>query len=148
MQTEWSHENGEAGATTPAATPWTPAPGGHDVSASASDGPLGSADVAPVHGESDDAGSRSVEEEAVAAEEAVAEEELHRSAVDAVDSLLDEVELALARLDDGTYGRCEACGRPIADERLAELPIVRTCEVCDGAESGTTAAVPVEPVTA
>jgi len=63
-----------------------------------------------------------------------AEEELHRSAVDAVDGLLDEVELALARLDDGTYGRCEGCGAPIDDERLAELPIVRTCGRCDGVD--------------
>ncbi len=63
------------------------------------------------------------------------EEELHRSAVDAVDGLLDEVEQALGRLDDGTYGRCEACGEPIDDERLAELPIVRTCGACDGVDA-------------
>ena len=58
------------------------------------------------------------------------EEEAHRSAVDAVDGLLDEVELALARLDDGTYGRCEECGAPIDDARLAESPIERTCGAC------------------
>jgi hypothetical protein len=58
------------------------------------------------------------------------EEEAHRSAVDAVDALLDEVELALARLDDGTYGRCEECGTPIGDARLAESPTVRTCRTC------------------
>ncbi|HEX7442807.1 MAG TPA: hypothetical protein VF320_02910, partial [Acidimicrobiales bacterium] len=46
-------------------------------------------------------------------DETEGEEEAHRSAVDAVDELLDEVELALARLDDGTYGRCETCGSPI-----------------------------------
>ena len=55
------------------------------------------------------------------------EDEMHRSAVDAVDGLLDEVELALARLDDGTYGRCEECGEAIDDGRLAALPIIRTC---------------------
>ncbi|MGA2836448.1 MAG: TraR/DksA family transcriptional regulator [Acidimicrobiales bacterium] len=60
------------------------------------------------------------------------EDEAHRTAVDAVDGLLDEVELALARLDDGTYGRCEECGEPIGDERLEELPIVRTCSRCGG----------------
>ena len=65
------------------------------------------------------------------------DEALHRSQVDAVDALLDEVELALTRLDDGTYGRCEACGAPIDDERLAELPIVRSCGRCDGSD-GTT----------
>ena len=44
---------------------------------------------------------------------------LHRSAADTVDALLDEVELALARLDDGTYGRCETCGAVIDDAVLA-----------------------------
>jgi len=58
------------------------------------------------------------------------EEEAHRSAVDAVDELLDEVELALARLDDGTYGRCETCGSPIDDAELAVLPLVRSCRPC------------------
>ena len=58
------------------------------------------------------------------------EEEAHRSAVDAVDQLLDEVELALARLDDGTYGRCETCGSPIDDTELAALPLARACWPC------------------
>jgi RNA polymerase-binding transcription factor DksA len=59
------------------------------------------------------------------------EDKMHRSAVDAVDGLLDEVELALARLDDGTYGRCEECGEAIDDGRLVALPIIRTCGNCD-----------------
>ncbi len=59
------------------------------------------------------------------------EDAMHRSAVDAVDGLLDEVELALSRLDDGTYGRCETCGEPIAEGRLAEDPIARTCGTCE-----------------
>jgi len=71
------------------------------------------------------------------------EEDLHRSAVDAVDGLLDEVERALTRLDDGTYGRCETCGSPIDDERLAELPIVRTCGSCDEVGGGSVAPGPV-----
>ena len=59
-----------------------------------------------------------------------AEEEAHRSAVDAVDELLDEVELAMSRLDDGTYGRCETCGVSIDDEELAAGPLVRECAPC------------------
>jgi putative transposase len=50
--------------------------------------------------------------------------------IDAVDALLDEVEQSLARLDAGTYGRCEVCGEPIDDGRLAELPTARTCGTC------------------
>ncbi len=62
--------------------------------------------------------------------DAPGEEDAHRTAVDEVDGLLDEVELALSRLDDGTYGRCEECGTTIADARLAVSPTVRTCGTC------------------
>jgi DnaK suppressor protein len=34
---------------------------------------------------------------------------------------------ALARLDDGSYGRCAVCGRNIDDERLEARPEVATC---------------------
>ncbi|MDQ3107930.1 MAG: TraR/DksA C4-type zinc finger protein [Actinomycetota bacterium] len=40
---------------------------------------------------------------------------------------LADVEHALHRIDDGTYGTCEACGKPISDERLAALPATRFC---------------------
>jgi RNA polymerase-binding transcription factor DksA len=80
--------------------------------------------------------------------EPVDDEEWHRSAVDAVDGLLDEVERALTRLDDGTYGRCEDCGETIDDERLAALPVVRTCGGCDGPHGGPETRQPVEPASA
>ena len=40
---------------------------------------------------------------------------------------LDEIDGALARIDDGTYGTCELCGKPIATERLRALPWARLC---------------------
>lgn len=40
---------------------------------------------------------------------------------------LDDVEHALRRLDDGTYGTCEACGQPIDAARLEALPAARFC---------------------
>ena len=43
---------------------------------------------------------------------------------------LDEVQAALDRIDAGTYGRCERCGAPIGDERLAALPATRYCVRC------------------
>ena len=52
------------------------------------------------------------------------------STIDEVDLLLDEVEAALARLDDGTYGACATCGAAIDDARLVREPTVRTCAAC------------------
>jgi len=52
------------------------------------------------------------------------------STIDEVDRLLDEVEAALARLDDGTYGTCAGCGSAIDDARLSREPTVRTCTAC------------------
>lgn len=43
---------------------------------------------------------------------------------------LDDVDAALARLDDGSYGRCEVCGQAIAAERLEVRPTARTCVAC------------------
>jgi DnaK suppressor protein len=40
---------------------------------------------------------------------------------------LDDVELALGKLDDGTYGRCEVCGREIGQARLEVMPATRFC---------------------
>ena len=43
---------------------------------------------------------------------------------------LSEVESALARLETGTYGRCEACGDAVPPLRLEAIPHVRTCVAC------------------
>jgi DnaK suppressor protein len=40
---------------------------------------------------------------------------------------LDEVALAIARLEDGSYGRCEACGVAIEPVRLEAMPAARFC---------------------
>jgi len=40
---------------------------------------------------------------------------------------LDDVEHALVRLDEGTYGTCEVCGTVIPTERLEALPTARWC---------------------
>ncbi|HEX2700992.1 MAG TPA: TraR/DksA C4-type zinc finger protein [Acidimicrobiales bacterium] len=49
------------------------------------------------------------------------------SILERVQAELADVEHALQRLDDGTYGTCEACGRPIDDGRLEALPAARFC---------------------
>ena len=39
---------------------------------------------------------------------------------------LERTERALVKLDEGTYGRCDVCGEPIAPKRLAAMPDVVT----------------------
>lgn len=41
--------------------------------------------------------------------------------------LLSKVEMALRRVDEGTYGICEVCGRPIPTARLDILPYANLC---------------------
>jgi RNA polymerase-binding transcription factor DksA len=43
---------------------------------------------------------------------------------------LAELDDALARLAEGTYGVCASCGRPIPPERLAARPATTVCVAC------------------
>jgi DnaK suppressor protein len=49
------------------------------------------------------------------------------SLLEQVDDELAEVEAAVQRLERGTYGTCQACGRPIGDARLEAMPATRFC---------------------
>jgi DnaK suppressor protein len=44
--------------------------------------------------------------------------------------MLRAIDEALARIDDGTYGRCARCGQPIAEERLEAVPYATLCIDC------------------
>jgi RNA polymerase-binding protein DksA len=41
-----------------------------------------------------------------------------------------DIEAALRRIEDGTWGRCETCGGPIGTQRLMALPEARQCLAC------------------
>ncbi len=43
---------------------------------------------------------------------------------------LEDVERAIGKLDEGTYGVCESCGRPIDPVRLEAMPAARNCIDC------------------
>ena len=43
---------------------------------------------------------------------------------------LDEVEMALTKLESGEYGNCESCGQPINPARLEAMPTARLCIDC------------------
>ena len=41
-----------------------------------------------------------------------------------------EIDEALRRIDEGTYGTCERCGKPIPEQRLEALPTARFDAAC------------------
>jgi RNA polymerase-binding transcription factor DksA len=43
---------------------------------------------------------------------------------------LGEINAALERIDDGTFGRCEECGQEISSTRLQTIPFTRECIRC------------------
>jgi len=51
---------------------------------------------------------------------------------------LERVDAALRRIDAGTYGTCEACGRPIDPARLQALPFATRCVDCEAEEEEQT----------
>lgn len=44
--------------------------------------------------------------------------------------MLAEIDQALARMDNGGYGLCTSCGKPISHERLEALPQAQQCLDC------------------
>jgi DnaK suppressor protein len=46
---------------------------------------------------------------------------------------LERTERALTKLDEGTYGMCDACGRQISDGRLRAMPDAVLCLECSAA---------------
>lgn len=53
--------------------------------------------------------------------------ELDEGLAEGAQQTLAEVDAALKRIDDGTYGICEVCGKPIGEERLRAIPWTRYC---------------------
>jgi len=43
---------------------------------------------------------------------------------------LNDVEAAIVKLDNGTFGACEGCGNPIPPARLEAKPAARLCMEC------------------
>lgn len=44
--------------------------------------------------------------------------------------VLSSIDGALGRIDDGTYGNCLNCGKPIAEDRLTAIPWATHCIDC------------------
>jgi DnaK suppressor protein len=63
-------------------------------------------------------------------ESVTTERERDLSLLDNARALLDRVETALAKVDAGTYGTCESCGKRIEAARLKALPHAILCIAC------------------
>jgi RNA polymerase-binding transcription factor DksA len=55
------------------------------------------------------------------------EHEKNQSLLEQVSDELLQIDAAVQRLERGTYGTCQACGRPIGAERLDAQPATRFC---------------------
>ena len=68
--------------------------------------------------------------------EALGQLEVVRDVADVVvvwsEAAANEIEAALARMGDGSYGICEQCAAPIRVERLVAIPHARYCVACQG----------------
>ena len=56
--------------------------------------------------------------------------ELDYSLEENSEHVLAEIDAALKRIEDGTYGICSSCGEPIAEERLEAVPWTTQCIDC------------------
>ena len=50
--------------------------------------------------------------------------------VDGLKRMLDEIDAALAKIDEGTYGTCINCGNEIGSERMEFRPTSVLCVTC------------------
>ena len=67
------------------------------------------------------------DEEYADAGTATFEREKDLSLVNNLRDLLDKIDKAMAKIDEGTYGLCDRCGKPIEKARLKALPYANLC---------------------
>jgi DnaK suppressor protein len=72
-------------------------------------------------------GALSFDENFADSGQVAAEQGEHKVLLNKFREQLVEVEHALAKFDEGTYGLCERCSNPIAEPRLEAMPATRYC---------------------
>jgi DnaK suppressor protein len=88
--------------------------------------------VAVLRGEHPQVGSGVAEAEAGDAGSNLTEADRNLAAVQTALAQRTEVLAALARIDDGSYGRCVDCGNAVPEERLEARPATARCVPCQG----------------
>jgi DnaK suppressor protein len=77
--------------------------------------------------QSDLSGEMGFDEEYADAGTATFERERDLSLVNNLRDLMERIDKALGKIDEGTYGLCDRCGRPIEKLRLKALPYANLC---------------------
>ena len=77
--------------------------------------------------QSDSSGDVGLDDEPADAGTATFEREKDLSIENNVRDLLHKIDRALKRMDEGTYGICDVCGKPIEKARVKALPYVDLC---------------------
>jgi len=72
-------------------------------------------------------GEMGFDEEYADAGTATFEREKDLSLVNNIRDLMERIDKALAKIDEGTYGLCDRCGKPIEKLRLKALPYANLC---------------------
>jgi len=62
--------------------------------------------------------------------------EVDESLEENAEQIVFEIDRALAKIDDGTYGQCGRCGKEIPVERLDAIPYATLCVSCKHSEEG------------
>ena len=77
--------------------------------------------------QSDLTGEMGFDEEYADAGTATFERERDLSLVNNLRDLIERIDKALVKIDEGTYGLCDRCGKPIEKARLKALPYANLC---------------------
>jgi DnaK suppressor protein len=77
--------------------------------------------------QSEISGEMGFDEEYADAGTATFERERDLSLVNNLRDLMERIDKALAKMDEGTYGLCDRCGKPIEKLRLKALPYANLC---------------------
>ena len=59
-----------------------------------------------------------------------ADQELTLTLLGSDEDILDQIEAAIQRIEDGSYGRCKKCGEQIPKTRLDAIPYAADCVKC------------------
>ncbi|HYR62358.1 MAG TPA: TraR/DksA C4-type zinc finger protein [Actinomycetota bacterium] len=87
-------------------------------------------ELADLGAETDGSIKVSLDEGFADAAQATSERAKVLSFVEGLINHLHDIQAALGRVDRGSYGQCERCGKDIAPERLEAVPTARLCISC------------------